>query len=362
MNGLRSFWSRVHPYIRKRTILALLIVAGAVALYIAIISMVPEPRTWVTVKATSEYIGFRAANSDLATMRVRGMVARSTSPDDKLEGCVDAIVSPAQGAWVEYRRGGPEYLRIVIDPPANGKIAARLLEAGKEPADLRGSVTFANNAACKDPTPTRFPIWGPATFGEEARPPGYSGLPRPGALMKAAVNVYARAQEKLLGFSFPGAIYSVMTFDAPPGAVLCADHVRAERRSVDAPTCPASHEAEAPAVGDALDADNLKTWTGVATPASPATGFELEATSNAPGLVLRSARTFGAEAPAGRVDLGHHTQLLKDPNLVWLHFTAGAAIFLLQLILSIIAFFVPPEAKQENQAAEGEASAPPVPD
>ena len=126
MNGLRSFWSRVHPYIRKRTILALLIVAGAVALYIAIISMVPEPRTWVTVKATSEYIGFRAANSDLATMRVRGMVARSTSPDDKLEGCVDAIVSPAQGAWVEYRRGGPEYLRIVIDPPANGKIAMGL--------------------------------------------------------------------------------------------------------------------------------------------------------------------------------------------------------------------------------------------
>jgi hypothetical protein len=143
------------------------------------------------------------------------------------------------------------------------------------------------------------------------KPAGASGEIAPGMLIRT-IEVYAHAQERLIGTSFPASVYSVMTFDLPPGSVLRSE-------------VPSEDEA---------------TWTGAAIVSSHGTGFDVEATSNTPTVVLKSSRTFGMSKTASRrIDLGHHAQFMKDPNILWIQLLAGVFLVLLRLVLSIVGFF-----------------------
>jgi hypothetical protein len=103
-----------------------------------------------------------------------------------------------------------------------------------------------------------------------------------------------------------------MTFDLPPGSVLASEPLSADEA----------------------------TWTGIAMVSSDATGFKVAVTSNAPSVVLRSSRTFGTSRTASRrIDLGHHAQVLRDPNILSIQILGGVFILLLQSVLSIVRFF-----------------------
>jgi hypothetical protein len=57
-------------------------------------------------------------------------------------------------------------------------------------------------------------------------------------------------------------------------------------------------------------------------------------------VTLKSSRTFGRTDKASRqIDLGHYAQFIKDPNILWIQFLAGAVLVLLRLVLSIVGFF-----------------------
>jgi hypothetical protein len=119
-----------------------------------------------------------------------------------------------------------------------------------------------------------------------------------------------------------------MTFDVPSGVVICADaHV--DRTLGESPKLPCPGRWSRASAPPDVAADSTVTWNGAAFPAS-ANGFEIVASTNAPGLILQSTRTFGQGTPRRRIDLGRHAQVLKDPNFLWLHFLGAVFLVFLQ--------------------------------
>ena len=98
----------------------------AFLIYLLWLWLLPLPRHWTALKATSEYVGYRVIDPDASTLRAGGMFGAVIGENSRDLGCVSAIVTPAQSAWVEYRRGGKDQLTISIEPSANGPTAASL--------------------------------------------------------------------------------------------------------------------------------------------------------------------------------------------------------------------------------------------
>src|SRR5258707_1696611 len=98
-----------------------------------------------------------------------------------------------------------------------------MTRSGSDGGPVVGKLQLTLDPACPGVAPNRFPISGPAAFGEELAQPGAAGELPPNLLLKATVDVYALALQRLLMFTFPEVVYSVMTFDVPPGVVVCAD-------------------------------------------------------------------------------------------------------------------------------------------
>ena len=285
--GRPNVWHRL----RYGTVIAII----ALGLYAAFLWMLPQPNTWVALKTTAEVLHFQAIKHDLAAFHVSGMSAVSLDDKNNLDGCIDAILTPAKNARVEYRRGDDEFFRIIIDPKEPGGVSLALWEKGVA-RSITGSVVLTAKRDCGGGTPKRLPIWGPAEFGEEVRPAGPSGEIVPGMLLNGTIEVYAIAHQRLIGLSFPASVYSVMTFDLPPGFVL-----RSAASSSDE------------------KAEDEATWTGTAIVSSGKTGFDVEATSNTPSVTLKSSRTFGrTDTTSRQIDLGHYAQFIKDPNVLWI--------------------------------------------
>jgi hypothetical protein len=331
-------------HVRHRLQYGTALVAVAVGLYAGFLWMLPQPRTWVTLKTTAEFLRFKAIKPDLTAFHAVGMWAVSLDDKDELNGCVDAVVTPGQDARVEYRRGGDDFFRIIVDPPKQGEPSLLLQEKSKGYAakSVAGNVVFTANDDCDGDAPKRLPIWGPTEFGEELKPAGPAGEIAPGMLINGTIEVYAHAQERLIGISFPASVYSVMTFDLPPGSVLRSG----------------------------IPSEDEGTWTGAAIVSAHGTGFDVEATSNTPSVVLRSSRTFGMSKTASRrIDLGHYAQFMKDPNILWIQLLGGTFLVLMRLVLSIVSFFTEdagvnseaPEQKNTVSPNDGSSPRPPTP-
>jgi hypothetical protein len=300
----------------------------AFLIYLLWVWLLPIPPHWTALKATSEYVGYRVIDPDASTLRVGGMFGAVIGDHSRDLGCVDVIVTPAQSAWVEYRRGGKDLLTISIEPFANGP-AANMTRGGGGDGPIVGKLQLTLDTACPGAAPNRFPISGPAAFGEELAQSGAAGELPPNLLLKATVDVYALALQRLLMFKFPEVVYSVMTFDVPPGVVVCADaHVDQTLGEPPKLPCP-GRPGRASEPPDAAE-DSAVAWHGTAFPAASSNGFEIAASTNAPGLILQSTRTFGQGTSTRRIDLGRHAQVLKDPNVLWLHFLGGLFFVFLQ--------------------------------
>src|SRR5258708_927759 len=138
----------------------------AFLVYLLWIWLLPIPPHWTALKATSEYVGYRVIDPDASTLRVGGMFAAVIGDYSRDLGCVDAIVTPAQSAWVEYRRGGKDQLTISIEPSANGPTANMASSSG-DGGPVVGKLQLTLDPSCSGVAPNRFPISGPAAFGEE---------------------------------------------------------------------------------------------------------------------------------------------------------------------------------------------------
>ena len=298
----------------------------AFLIYLSWLWLLPLPPHWTALKATSEYVGYRVIDPDASTLRIAGMFGAVIGDNSRDLGCVDAIVTPAQSAWVEYRRGGRNQLTISIEPFAKGPTAGMTSSSG-DGGPVVGKLQLTLDRSCSGVAPNRFPISGPAAFGEELGRPDATGELPPGYLLKASVEVYALALQRALMITFPEVVYSVMSFDVPPGVVVCAD-AHADQTLGEAARLPCPGRPTSASTLPDVTADSAIAWNGTAF-ASDA-GFEISAATNAPGLILQSTRTFGQSAPLRRIDLGRHAQVLKDPNLLWLHFLAGMFLLFLQ--------------------------------
>jgi hypothetical protein len=305
----------MHPHVRHRLRYGTVTVIIVLGLYTAFLLTLPKPNTWVALKTTAEVLSFHAIKPDLAAFHVSGMSADSLDEKDKLHGCIDAILTPAKDAKIEYRRGDDDFFRIIIDPPKPGELSLILREKSKGYAarSLTGSVVLTAKDDCDGDAPKRLPIWGPAKFGEEVKPAGASGEIVPGMLLNGTIEVYAHAHERLIGIPFPASVYSVVTFDLPPGSVLSSGPLEASQ--------------------------DEGTWTGVAIVSSDGTGFDVEATSNTSSVMLTSSRTFGKSKTSLAIDLGHYAQFMNDPNILWIQLLGGAFVVLMQSVLSIVSFF-----------------------
>jgi len=298
----------------------------AFLIYLLWLRLLPLPPHWTALKATSEYVGYRVIDPDASTLRVGGMFGAVIGEQSRDLGCVNAIVTPAQGTWVEYRRGGKDQLTISIEPFAKGP-TANMAASGGDGGPVVGKLQLTLDPSCPGVAPNRFPISGPAAFGEELARPGATGELPPGLLLKATVDVYALALQRVLMITLPEVVYSVMSFDVPPGVVVCAD-AHADQTLGEAPRLPSPGRPASAATPPDVAADSVIAWNGAAFASDG--GFEISAATNAPGLVLQSTRTFGQSTPTRRIDLGRHAQVLKDPNLLWLHFLVGLFLLFLQ--------------------------------
>jgi hypothetical protein len=129
-------------------------------------------------------------------------------------------------------------------------------------------------------------------------------------LTEGTIAVYAHAHERLFGIKFPATIYSVMSFELPAGAVLSSGDSGSDRSA----------------------------WTGTAT--TDDSGFEIRTSSNTHAVQLRSTRVLNSTQTTSRtIDLGDYAQFLSDPNIVQVQFVTGAFMFIVQMILSVLAFF-----------------------
>lgn len=340
--ALVSFWSAckqffAHPHVKGRLFLGAVVSLFVCVGYLLFLYFLPEPRVWVGLKTTTEYAAFRVTQPDLVAFGVGGMSASSL---DQGRRCVDGVVAPKAGAWVEYRRGGPKELSIQIHPPANGESSATIPGDKGTALPLTGGVQLVLDKTCRGDPPTRLPILGPAVFGHQPEPTKANGL-QPGILLKGVVDVYALAQEHLLLMKFPSSVYLLSSFELPPGSVICADTARE--------MAPESQSADCHGLGEQSRDDDrgLRNWVGVVTPSVFNNGFDIAATATAAGLILESSLTFGRDAPVKRIDLGAHDQFLKDPNILWVQFRVGALLLIWQAVLSVVGFFLEGRPKQD---------------
>jgi hypothetical protein len=226
-------------------------------------------------------------------------------------------LTPVKNAQIEYRRGDDDFFAIRVRPPAPREVALTLWEKPKGGRrSITGDVVLTATRDCSGTAPKRLPIWGPAEFGEEVKPAGPSGEIVPGMLRNGTIEVYAIAHQELIGLSFPASVYSVMTFNLPPGSVLRSAASTSDEKAGD--------EA---------------TWIGTAIVSSGKTGIEIEATSNTPSITLKSSRTFGRNDASRQIDLNQYAQFTKDPNILWVQFLGGAFLVCMRLVLSIVGFF-----------------------
>jgi hypothetical protein len=296
---------------RKRLIVISGLFVAGVVLYTGFVLTLPAPNLWVGFRATSESLSFRVINPEMAAFRISGM--RGTSVDGRFSACVDAMITPKAGARMSYRRGDEKYYQITIDAPESGAETLTIRDRGKPASVLRGNVIFAAAEECSGSVPKRLPVWGPAEFGEEVRPANVFGIIVPGSLIEGTIEVFAHAQDRLLGLSFPSVVYSVTTFNVPPGSVL---------------TTPDGVSDET-------------TWTGFVRLPQEGFGVEVQASSNTRAVTIRSTRAFSDSASSSRrIDLGQFAQVLNDPNIIQLQFFVGALMLLIQALASVGTFFL----------------------
>jgi hypothetical protein len=298
----------------------------AFLIYLLWIWLLPLPPHWTALKATSEYVGYRVIDPDASTLRIGGMFGAVIADQSRNLGCVTAIVTPARSAWVEYRRGGKDQLTISIEPFGNGP-AANLASSSDNGGPVVGKLQFTLDPSCSGVAPHRLPIGGPVAFGEELAQPGATGELPPGLLLKATVDVYALALRRFLMFTFPETVYSVMSFEAPPGVVICAD-IHEDQTLGEATKLPCPSRPISTSTPPDVAADSIVAWNGAAFASD--SGFEINVSTNAPSLILQSTRTFGERMPTRRIDLGRHAQVLQDPNVLWLHLLGGLFLVFLQ--------------------------------
>jgi hypothetical protein len=248
----------------------------------------------------------------MGVMRIVGM--RASALDGSINACVDAVVTPAAGARVEYRRGDENFFTVTIDPRESNGPAVFLREGGgaRPSRPVRGSIVFSSAKACGETKPSRFPIWGPAEFGEEMRPPGATGELAPGLLTQGTISVYGHAHQKLLGMQFPAKVYLVTSVELPAGSVLAAKEPDGELSATP--------------------------WTGIATVSSEDRGFDVAASTQARTVSVSAARAEGPDETAQKLDLGEFSQLTNDPNVVQIQVLGGAFLFLLQGIGGLATF------------------------
>jgi hypothetical protein len=289
--------------------LVILILVGA--LYALFLWTLPRAKFWVSLTATSESVKFRVVNPDFAVIHISGMEAHSSDPKAKLTGCVAGVVTPANGSSIEYRRGSDDFFKITIDSrfgSPNGTVFRfRPAAQNSMPFEVTAATEFRAKKDCGTP-PARLPIWGPAKFGDRLSAPGESGDVTPGLLSEGTIEVYAHAHDWLLGIKFPSSVYSVQTFDLPPGSVLTA---------VD---------------------DAAENWIGTASVPSDGNGFEIRASTMSPNIALQLPHAPTGTKPQ-RIDLGQYAQYLNDPNVIQIQFFFGVFLFLLQTVLSVTSFF-----------------------
>jgi hypothetical protein len=280
------------------TIVALLLLTGMYALFLWTL---PPPIVSVVLSAKSESLAYRVINSDMAALHIFGM--KGASFDGSLTGCVDAVVTPAVGTRVEYRRGSDEQFSITLDA-ADGKAVTAYLRGSGKNRSLSGSLVFSSAKLCGDAAPKRLPIWGPTEFGEEMHPPDASGEMAPGLLTQGTLSIYGRAHERLLGFRFPALVYLVTSFDLPAGSVLSSRN--AEGKLSDSP------------------------WTGVARVVEDETGFDIAASTDARTVSVASAGVSDGKSAGQRIELGDYSQFMNDPNVIQIQVVGGIFLFLLQ--------------------------------
>lgn len=291
--------------LQGRFLLGSIIFIPTALLYGLFLWTVPAPRFWVSLSVASERVSFRVANPDFALIKVTGMEAFSLN---KKWGCVNGIVTPAPGANIEYRRGSDDYFRIIIDAPSASPGAAisnfDSLDSNTKRLQMNGSVLFKAKKECGSP-PLRLPIWGPAVFGERLTAEGDSGDVTPGILTQGKIEVYAHAQDRLLGIRFPPSIYSVQTFDLPAGSMLTSTE------------------------------NTANAWVGIANvPTGGASGFSVLASTASAEVSLQLPNSPIGVGPQ-KIALGQYSQNLKDPNIVQLQFLFGVFIFLFQTVMSL---------------------------
>jgi hypothetical protein len=299
----RHSWGRV-------SVLALVGVA-VLGGYAWFLWALPQARISVVLSASSESVAYRVIDSDMSVMHLFGL--RATAIDGSVSACADMVVTPALGARVEYRRGDDDHYSVTIDPRDPAATTAFLREKDGKSRPVKGSIVFASAKACGDDKPQRLPIWGPAEFGEELRPPGVSGDVAPGILVSGTISVYGRAHERLLGLHFPPVTYLVSSFDLPAGSVLSAKEP------------------------DGTLSDTA--WTGLATTNNDDPGFTIAASTDARNVSLTSARAArDANDATEQIDLGGFAQFLNDPNVVQIQVIGGVFFLLLQGLGSLASF------------------------
>src|SRR5262245_28790093 len=113
-------------------------------LYAVFLFTLPPAKLLTVLSLDTEFIRYRVVAPEFASMQLSGMRMRTEESGDL---CVNAAVTPAAGAWVEYRHGS-RYFRIIIDPPDGGGVAAYLQTQDSASRPLTGSVIFSS-AECE---------------------------------------------------------------------------------------------------------------------------------------------------------------------------------------------------------------------
>ena len=268
---------------------------GMVAAYAVFLWLLPPTDVVVILVAKTESVTFEVADAGRAAFRVTGM--RLGGRDG---ACRDGVVTPRAGSRVEYRRGGPDYFHITVNPAGGETEAVELIEPGAaEGTPMRGSVVFSAEG-CPGTPAAIYPVAGPAQFGEPARSVDGTGRITPGALGSGAVSVFARSHARLLGFTFPRLIYRVTSFDLPPGSRLST-------------------------LEQGVGAEDT-TWLGSLRVGASQDGFTVEASTSARRLRLDLSGAASPDNAGNLVDLGSYPQFLNDPNLIVLQFIWGGLI------------------------------------
>lgn len=332
---LVSVWTPSRPRVLRHSLGALVVLA-LLSGYAFFLWTLPPSQISVVLSGHAEYARYRVINPEFATIRIAGMRAEGGG---SLHGrCVDAVVTPARGASVEYRRGDDKYYRIGIRPATGSQTAFSLRESGAERREVRDGVVFrvvADDDQCSsDDAPSRLPIWGPAQFGDVQRTPGDDGRIAPGALIDGTLSVFGRAHDRLLGLRFPSSIYLVNSFDLPPWSVLSA---RGDEGGRD--PGPNSGDAQAASTRGRPGAAETAAWTGSVGVEEDTLGFAVHASSQARQIMLHAAGLNASQAGGNQaIDLGNYAQFLNDPNIIQIQFLGGAFLFLFQSLSWIMSF------------------------